>query len=157
MRGKKENVWFQASQNLGSLWNRRQTRYNVNRRIRKWVSENVLLLGLLFIKNPFTSIGQRYWTVKCLQDYSKKPNKTNIDTLNLVPENKEWWEMCQNNNNVLLLNKLRWVTLGYHHNWDTKVGRRSDVFIVINFKYFRYITKKTKANFLKTWVIWLFT
>ncbi|XP_018570377.1 nucleic acid dioxygenase ALKBH1 isoform X2 [Anoplophora glabripennis] len=82
--------------------------------------------GLLFIRNPFTSIGQRYWTVKCLQDYSKKPNKTNIDAFNLVPENKEWWEMCQNNNNVLLMNKLRWVTLGYHHNWDTKVYSEED-------------------------------
>ncbi|KAJ8942088.1 hypothetical protein NQ314_010161 [Rhamnusium bicolor] len=78
--------------------------------------------GLIFIKNPFTSIGQRYWAVRCLRDYSKKPNKANIDALNLVPESKEWWDMCQNNNNVLLLNKLRWVTLGYHHNWDTKVA-----------------------------------
>lgn len=76
--------------------------------------------GLLFIKNPFTTLGQRYWTVRCLRDYSKKPNKSNIDLANLVPDNKEWWDMCQNNN-VLLLNKLRWITLGYHHNWDTKV------------------------------------
>lgn len=75
--------------------------------------------GLLFIKNPFTTLGQRYWTIKCLRDYSKKPNKSNIDPANLVPDNKEWWDMCQNN--VLLLNKLRWITLGYHHNWDTKV------------------------------------
>ncbi|XP_060530568.1 nucleic acid dioxygenase ALKBH1 [Cylas formicarius] len=76
--------------------------------------------GLLFIKNPFTSMGQRYWTVRCLNDYSKKPNKLNIDS-KIIPDNKDWWEMCQNNNNVLLLNKLRWVTLGYHHNWDTKI------------------------------------
>lgn len=76
--------------------------------------------GLLFIKNPFTTLGQRYWTVRCLKDYSKKPNKSNMDAANLVPDNKDWWEMCQSNN-VLLLNKLRWITLGYHHNWDTKV------------------------------------
>ncbi|EFA01981.2 Alkylated DNA repair protein alkB homolog 1-like Protein [Tribolium castaneum] len=77
--------------------------------------------GLIFIKNPFTSIGQRYWVVRCLQDYSKRPNKTNLDALNLVPEGKEWWEVCQNNNNKILMNKLRWVTLGYHHDWESKV------------------------------------
>ncbi|XP_044256117.1 nucleic acid dioxygenase ALKBH1 [Tribolium madens] len=77
--------------------------------------------GLIFIKNPFTSIGQRYWVVRCLQDYSKRPNKTNLDDLNLIPEGKEWWDVCQNNNNKILMNKLRWVTLGYHHDWDSKV------------------------------------
>ncbi|XP_068906337.1 nucleic acid dioxygenase ALKBH1 [Tenebrio molitor] len=77
--------------------------------------------GLIFIKNPFTSIGQRYWAVRCLQDYSKKPNKTNLDSFNLVPDGKEWWDVCHNNNDKLLINKLRWATLGYHHDWDTKV------------------------------------
>ncbi|KAJ3658597.1 hypothetical protein Zmor_010327 [Zophobas morio] len=77
--------------------------------------------GLIFIKNPFSSIGQRYWTVRCLQDYTKRPNKTNLDSFKLVPEGKEWWDVCQNNHDKLLLNKLRWVTLGYHHDWDTKI------------------------------------
>ncbi|CAH0559955.1 unnamed protein product [Brassicogethes aeneus] len=77
--------------------------------------------GLIFIKNPFTTLGQRYWTVKCLQEYTKKPNKSNLDPLNLVPDNQEWWDICQNNNDFTLLEKLRWITLGYHHNWDTKI------------------------------------
>ncbi|XP_025835825.1 nucleic acid dioxygenase ALKBH1-like, partial [Agrilus planipennis] len=29
--------------------------------------------------------------------------------------------MCQKYKNFQLLKKLRWATLGYHHNWDTKV------------------------------------
>ncbi|ENN71845.1 hypothetical protein HUJ04_001021 [Dendroctonus ponderosae] len=81
--------------------------------------------GLIFIKNPFTILGQRYWTVRCLKDFSNKPNKSNLDSAKKIPDNKDWWEMCQNNN-VLLLNKLRWVTLGYHHNWDTKVYSESN-------------------------------
>lgn len=73
----------------------------------------------MYIKNPFTVIGQRYWAIRCLKDYSKKPNKRNIDPFNLIPENKEWWDLAQNDKTIL--NKLRWATLGYHHNWDTKV------------------------------------
>ncbi|RZC41808.1 alkylated DNA repair protein alkB -like protein 1 [Asbolus verrucosus] len=74
-----------------------------------------------FLNYECETIGQRYWTVRCLQDYSKKPNKTNLDAFNLVPDDKQWWDVCQNNNNKLLINKLRWVTLGYHHDWDTKI------------------------------------
>ncbi|KAJ8968900.1 hypothetical protein NQ317_008837 [Molorchus minor] len=77
--------------------------------------------GLIFIRNPFTGIGQRYWTVRCLRDYSRKPNKTNIDAFDLLANNIDWWDICQNNSDGKLLNKLRWVTLGYHHNWDTKM------------------------------------
>ncbi|XP_066144883.1 nucleic acid dioxygenase ALKBH1 [Euwallacea fornicatus] len=81
--------------------------------------------GLIFIRNPFTPLGQRFWPVRCLKDYSRKPNKSNLDGFNLVPDNKDWWELCQSSNK-LLLNKLRWVTLGYHHNWDTKVYSESN-------------------------------
>ncbi|KAF5302789.1 hypothetical protein FQA39_LY01969 [Lamprigera yunnana] len=75
--------------------------------------------GLMFIKNPFTPIGQRYWIRRCLKDFTKKPNKLNLDIHNIIPCNEEWWTFSQKNNSVL--NKLRWATLGYHHNWDTKV------------------------------------
>ncbi|CAH2041450.1 unnamed protein product, partial [Iphiclides podalirius] len=76
--------------------------------------------GLFLIKNPFTSLGQRYWIRKCLEEYSQKPNKTNIDVENII---KDWWKECYVNGkcNTKLQKKLRWTTLGYHHNWDTKV------------------------------------
>ncbi|XP_037301934.1 nucleic acid dioxygenase ALKBH1-like [Manduca sexta] len=76
--------------------------------------------GLILIKNPFTSIGQRYWIRKCLEIYPRKPNKVNIDIeLSL----NDWWQECFKNGecNKQLTKKLRWTTLGYHHNWDTKV------------------------------------
>lgn len=73
--------------------------------------------GLILIRNPFTSAGQRYWIRRCLQDYPRKPNKTNID---IEMDLQDWWLECQKN--TTLKKKLRWTTLGYHHNWDTKVG-----------------------------------
>ncbi|XP_043284025.1 nucleic acid dioxygenase ALKBH1 [Venturia canescens] len=79
--------------------------------------------GLIYIKNPFTSDGQRYWISKCLRDYSCKPNKLNIDAHNLLEEGENWWDVCANDTRrgKDLALKLRWATLGYHHNWDTKV------------------------------------
>lgn len=81
--------------------------------------------GLIFIKNPFTSIGQRYWIAKCLSDYTKKPQKLNIDPHNYIKDCDDWWSYCskQNDNSKnSILYKVRWATLGYHHNWDTKVN-----------------------------------
>lgn len=75
---------------------------------------------MILIKNPFTTLGQRYWIRKCLEEYSQKPNKTNIDAENII---EDWWNECFANGqcDIKLQKKLRWTTLGYHHNWDTKV------------------------------------
>lgn len=108
-------------------------------------SINIFFVGLIYIRNPFTAIGQRYWTVRCLRDYSKKSNKRNIDSFNYnIPDNKEWWDLAQNDKNIL--NKLRWATLGYHHNWDTKVNYY--YFFVMNFKYWLQVyTENNKGEF----------
>ncbi|XP_063385157.1 nucleic acid dioxygenase ALKBH1 [Cydia fagiglandana] len=76
--------------------------------------------GLFLLKNPFTALGQRYWIRKCLEKYPRKPNKLNIDIEVLLPD---WWAECFDDGacNKQLQKKLRWTTLGYHHNWDTKV------------------------------------
>ncbi|XP_034941795.1 nucleic acid dioxygenase ALKBH1 isoform X2 [Chelonus insularis] len=91
--------------------------------ISSWkVYEFVQIPGLIFIKNPFTPAGQRYWITKCLKDYSKKPSKSNIDAHNLLLDNETWWDVCTTDKKraINLISKLRWATLGYHHNWDTK-------------------------------------
>ncbi|KRT80731.1 hypothetical protein AMK59_6322, partial [Oryctes borbonicus] len=77
--------------------------------------------GLIYINNPFTNLGQRYWIARSLKDYSKGTSKTNLDEQNIIPENVDWWSYSQNNIGTGILKKLRWATLGYHHNWDTKV------------------------------------
>ncbi|XP_029165201.1 nucleic acid dioxygenase ALKBH1 [Nylanderia fulva] len=89
----------------------------------KWTIYELLdIPGLIFIQNPFTPNGQRYWITKCLKDYSKEPYKLNIDAHNILT-NETWWEICfqESERAKILLPKLRWATLGYHHNWDTKL------------------------------------
>ncbi|KAL0267197.1 UNVERIFIED_CONTAM: hypothetical protein PYX00_009542 [Menopon gallinae] len=80
--------------------------------------------GLIYIKNPFKASGQRYWIARCLKDFTKKPNILNIDTLNILEKGIDWWDFCEREHNTkegkLVLEKLRWATLGYHHNWDSK-------------------------------------
>ncbi|KAL0130758.1 hypothetical protein PUN28_002404 [Cardiocondyla obscurior] len=90
--------------------------------MRKWsIYELLDIPGFIFIKNPFTPNGQRYWITKCLKDYSKEPYKLNIDAHNIL-NNETWWNICfQTEKGKTLLPKLRWATLGYHHNWDTKL------------------------------------
>ncbi|KAF3430682.1 hypothetical protein E2986_06564 [Frieseomelitta varia] len=83
--------------------------------------------GLIFIKNPFTIYGQRYWIIKCLKEYSRKPHKLNLDAHNLLNDDEDWWDKCFRNSNKgkELLSKLRWATFGYHHNWNTKLYSES--------------------------------
>lgn len=47
--------------------------------------------------------------------------------MNPFLENIEWWDLAQKNR--IVLSKLRWATLGYHHNWDTKVQQYNIYFI----------------------------
>ena len=51
--------------------------------VKDWkIYELLDIPGLIFIKNPFTTDGQRYWIIKCLKDYSRKPYKLNLDAHN---------------------------------------------------------------------------
>lgn len=89
----------------------------------EWEVYNVLANeGLIFIRNPFTGKGQKYWIARCLRDYPKKPNKSNLDPHDVLKDGEDWWEVCQKCGNKRLLDQLRWITFGYHHNWDTKVS-----------------------------------
>ena len=92
--------------------------------VKDWkIYELLDIPGLIFIKNPFTTHGQRYWIIKCLKDYSRKPYKLNLDAHNSSSDDGPWWDTCFGNSGKAraMLPKLRWATLGYHHNWDTKL------------------------------------
>ncbi|XP_064477523.1 nucleic acid dioxygenase ALKBH1-like [Ornithodoros turicata] len=71
--------------------------------------------GLTVIPNPFTVRGQQMWIQKCLQLYPTIESATNVhdDVPRPGPHGKDF--------SMDFYQKLRWVTLGYHHNWDTKV------------------------------------
>ncbi|KAH8293381.1 hypothetical protein KR044_011160, partial [Drosophila immigrans] len=82
--------------------------------------------GLLLIRNPFTLSGQRYWIARSLRDYSRPPNVSNLDETKFsAAALSDWWQELQHCDDVMLASRLkvamRWTTLGYHHNWDTKV------------------------------------
>ncbi|XP_027700520.1 nucleic acid dioxygenase ALKBH1 [Vombatus ursinus] len=85
--------------------------------------------GFIFIPNPFLPGYQRHWVKQCLKLYSRKPNVCNLDKHVVAEETRDLWGQSQEllrNKDVnkkrprSLLEKLRWVTLGYHYNWDNK-------------------------------------
>ncbi|XP_072546358.1 nucleic acid dioxygenase ALKBH1 [Salminus brasiliensis] len=83
--------------------------------------------GFIFISNPFLPGSQRYWIKQCLKAYPQKPNVCNLDMHMSSTETENIWEKSVESIRKkgkreprTLLEKLRWVTLGYHYNWDTK-------------------------------------
>jgi len=85
-------------------------------------------LGLIVIRNPFTTTGQRYWILRTLLDFPHDTNFiTNMDNLNRLERVKKGESVNELTAFKLgvcsrdFYTKLRWVTFGYHHDWDTKV------------------------------------
>lgn len=85
--------------------------------------------GLIFIRNPFTIQGQRYWIARCLQDYPKAPHAVNLNAKYFTKDIiDDWWHSYQktihtddDKERTRLKSAMRWTTLGYHHDWDSKV------------------------------------
>lgn len=82
--------------------------------------------GLIFIKNPFTAQGQRYWIARCLRDFPKSPHVNNLRSKSISQSViDDWWTEMTHSETITekerLRTALRWCTLGYHHQWDTKV------------------------------------
>ncbi|KAG8562011.1 hypothetical protein GDO81_015559 [Engystomops pustulosus] len=85
--------------------------------------------GFLFISNPFLPGWQHHWVRQCLKLYPKKPNVCNLDLHMSLDNASDLWSSSQaqlrnkspkRRSEKTLLEKLRWVTLGFHYNWDTK-------------------------------------
>ncbi|CAN9504185.1 unnamed protein product [Ophioblennius macclurei] len=85
--------------------------------------------GFMFICNPFLRGWQSFWVRQCLKTYPQKPNICNLDMHMNVCETQDIWGQSaatlsspvgSRKKAKTLLERLRWVTLGYHYNWDTK-------------------------------------
>ncbi|XP_053143342.1 nucleic acid dioxygenase ALKBH1 [Hemicordylus capensis] len=85
--------------------------------------------GFIFIPNPFLPGCQRHWVKQSLKQYTQKPNVCNLDMHMSSKETTDLWGKSQlqlrsrsssKQEAKCLLEKLRWVTLGYHYNWNTK-------------------------------------
>ncbi len=74
--------------------------------------------GLFVISNPFTDEGIRYWCSRCFFDFpNNPPYKTNLDPTVKSPFN--YADLLRTRPDGFK-DKIRWSTLGYHHDWDTK-------------------------------------
>jgi hypothetical protein len=72
--------------------------------------------GFTLISNPFEVGGQHQWVRRCLEEYPQYPNKCNID--NDAHQSDKTSERIE----FAVPVNLRWVTLGYHYDWNTKVN-----------------------------------
>ncbi|XP_013101547.1 nucleic acid dioxygenase ALKBH1 [Stomoxys calcitrans] len=82
--------------------------------------------GLLIIRHAFTTLGQRYWMARSLKDYPKAPNRVNLnERLFQKSVLDDWWfslQSCEDKDESRRMKiSMRWTTLGYHHDWDTKI------------------------------------
>ncbi|CAH1790661.1 unnamed protein product [Owenia fusiformis] len=95
------------------------------------------LPGFSFIKNPFQPNLHRRILHRCIHDFPTNRNRCNklYNDFNLDSIQENIWddsfELMRNDPSLkmkkTLMYKLRWVTLGYHHNWDTKEYSPDDV------------------------------
>ncbi|XP_041928095.1 nucleic acid dioxygenase ALKBH1 [Alosa sapidissima] len=85
--------------------------------------------GFVFISNPFLPGSQHHWVRQCLKTYPQKPNVCNLDMHMSPSETEDIWnksaDILRKKNQgkrepKTLLEKLRWVTLGYHYDWNSK-------------------------------------
>ena len=79
------------------------------------------------ITDPFRSGCQHHWVKRCLVNYPCRPNICNLDQHIQREGQGCLWPKTDKDGQPLrlckddVLYKLRWVTLGYHYNWSTKV------------------------------------
>jgi alkylated DNA repair protein alkB family protein 1 len=84
------------------------------------------LPGLVFIVDPFVDLkSKQYWIEQCLTKYHCKPNVCNLDA-HCERTSDLWMDFVSAMNHGGQINrmeffKLRWVTLGFHYDWNTKL------------------------------------
>jgi alkylated DNA repair protein alkB family protein 1 len=79
--------------------------------------------GFCLVRKAFTPFGIRRWIKACVDDYMTYPNSRS--------------------NHPKSNSKLRWVTLGYHHDWDTKVSHS-----IISSSYSTFFVPRNIQKFL---------
>lgn len=51
--------------------------------------------GFIFIVNPFINGAQNYWTKRCIEDFTRKPNVSNLDAHMKIEDDDSVWEMSR--------------------------------------------------------------
>lgn len=96
------------------------------------------LPGFFIIPNALTDLGQHFWMLRCLKQLPNVPHKCNLDLhltapreedSSLFDESKDVFEKSSKQRSdlySLAIYKLRWVTLGYHYDWTSKIYQDDD-------------------------------
>jgi alkylated DNA repair protein alkB family protein 1 len=75
--------------------------------------------GLALLTGLLSREDEVWWADRCLQDWSSgPPARRNLDALSGGLAAGDWWRRCRGEPG--LEDRLRWATLGYHHDWHTK-------------------------------------
>jgi len=74
--------------------------------------------GLHLLTNVLDEAHQLAWARRCLENYSCAKYRRNIDLPGSVLPVSDWYQHALQTNEFV--DKLRWSTLGYHHDWDSK-------------------------------------
>ena len=82
----------------------------------------------MVIPNPFLEGCQHRWVRRCIVNYPCKPNVCNLDAHMVREGAGQLWAEEDGGGSLQsvkesLFYKLRWVTLGYHYDWNTKVEK----------------------------------
>ena len=95
-------------------------------------------LGFSFLPSPISEGSQRILIRQILTDYARPLNRSNLDPHYSLPPQGLWSSCFATPDQAAqatarslrdgssigakdLLKRLRWITLGYHYNWDTKL------------------------------------
>ncbi|XP_039249443.2 nucleic acid dioxygenase ALKBH1-like [Styela clava] len=88
--------------------------------------------GLYFAKGIFSDEEQKHWAKKCVKDFTVSPYSTNLDPFQSKEsidtawsDSVEAFKSCNEKRDFDFLKttpiwKIRWSTIGYHHNWNTR-------------------------------------
>ncbi|XP_065185297.1 nucleic acid dioxygenase ALKBH1-like [Sycon ciliatum] len=91
--------------------------------------------GFYYIVDPFKDGFHRHWVKQCLSEYPHLPNVSNLDA-HLPGRPSDLWQDALHQrqsdhagwlSSNSLIQRLRWVTLGYHYDWTNKVYYKEKV------------------------------
>lgn len=51
--------------------------------------------GFIFIVNPFMKGAQNYWTKRCIEDFTRKPNVSNLDAHMTIKDDESVWGLSR--------------------------------------------------------------
>jgi alkylated DNA repair protein alkB family protein 1 len=80
--------------------------------------------GFYFIRNALDERQQWTFVRRCLLSYAQPPNVSNVDAITGQPQHDLFRRSLKSREAHALLQRLRWVTLGYQYDWTARKYHR---------------------------------